>query len=100
MERLMYEIYQIRENHRNRFMDYEYAAEHGGVNLRDYERVYTGTISSVDTTETLERLYAVFNRPDLPAGYAGRSLSVSDIVVLEDAGAYFCGSIGWRKLAI
>lgn len=100
MERLIYEIYQIRETHRNRYMSYEYANAHGGVNLRDYERVYTGTISSVDTTETLERLYAVFNRPDLPAGYAGRSLSVSDIVVLEDAGAYFCDSIGWRKLAI
>lgn len=100
MERLSYEIYQLQGNHRNCFMCYKYAHAHGGINFRDYDRVYTGTISSVNPIETLEWLYTVFNCPDRPVGFAGRSLSVSDIVVLEGDGAYFCDSIGWKKLAL
>lgn len=48
----------------------------------------------------LERLFQIFNI-DHPADYKGRSLSVSDIVILDgDSGAqcYYCEPIGFARL--
>lgn len=48
-------------------------------------------------TGMLEAIYAIFNT-NHPKDYAGRSLSVSDLVTLDGIGTYFCDSFGFRRL--
>jgi len=63
-----------------------------------YDRVFEGEINGT----TPEDVYTKFNL-DHPAGYRGRSLSVSDVVEIVDGadvetGFYFCDSIGFKKV--
>lgn len=80
------------------FMRYDWAMAHGGINLDDYETVYSGIIAPHDQTdETLEEIYTLFNITP-PEDYTGRSMCVSDIVILDDVGTFYCDSFGFREL--
>lgn len=66
-------------------------------NKDDYKAVYEGTIEGKDDIKKLERLFEIFNLYH-PMGYKGRSMSTSDVIVLEfddDPVAYYCDSFGW-----
>ena len=85
-------------DHANRFMCYEWAHDHGGINLSDYHAVYSGVIEPQESiTGMLEALYTQFNVKH-PLDYTGRSMSVSDIVELDGKGFFFCDSIGFKRL--
>lgn len=90
-------IYQIRdiENTSYAFRSYGFAKMHG-LSMNDYEEVYQTTTSRKDVFDALEDIFAKFNlnRPD---DFKGRSLSVSDIVAIEDQ-LYYCDSWEWVKL--
>lgn len=75
----------------------------------DYKLVYEGElndeIASQDTDWILERLFSIFNI-SRPADFKGHSLSVNDIVVLDNndedgfslkSGAYICANLGWER---
>ena len=70
-------------------------------NLSNYEAVYTAPLPGYSTREgLLESLYIKFNS-DYPAGYKGRSMSVSDIVAVKEGGRvtfYYVDSIGFEEL--
>ena len=94
-------IYQITARdpeHDYRFMNLDFVKRHGmEVNCADYELVYTAPLTENDT---LEAIYERFNI-QRPADFTGHSLSVSDVVVLNDGGtvkAYYVDSIGFAKL--
>jgi hypothetical protein len=63
-----------------------------------YKSVYDASIelNTKDADDVLELLYTIFNtnRPD---DFHGHSMSVSDIVVLNN-NVYFCDSFGFIKL--
>ena len=89
-------IYQINKEHDTEnalFMGFDFAEKHGGVDPAVYKCVFDGSLDCSD----IEELYALCNA-EHPIGYYGHSLSVSDIVELDD-GCYFCDSIGFKKLA-
>lgn len=94
---MYYTIFQLPAENDNAFMNHRFAEDHGGVKIKDYESIYTGYIAGNDPAEILEKIYIKFNL-DHPADYRGRSLSVSDLVALEDTGTYFCDSFGWKKI--
>lgn len=83
-----------------RFMGYDWNIKHGGIDINQYDPVYSGNIEALSSAEaTLEAIYSLFNISSDPIpGYCGRSLSVSDLVRLEGVGTYFCDSCGWKKL--
>lgn len=96
-----YGIYQIVEGSPGReyeFMDLNFIERHGyQVKKEDYELIYSDKMLYGDT---LDSLYEKFNIAH-PADYTGHSLSVSDIVVLNENGnvkAYFVDSISFREL--
>ena len=71
----------------------------GEVDTAIYDKTYEGCVEADD----LEDVFRIFNI-DHPAGYTGRSLSVSDVVEVEEAehitpGFYFCDSIGFKKIS-
>ena len=96
-----YGIYQIIDSSPGReyeFMDLNFIERHGyQVKKEDYELIYSDEMRYGDT---LDSLYEKFNI-DHPADYTGHSLSVSDIMVLNENGkvkAYFVDSISFREL--
>ncbi len=96
-----YGIYQIIDSSPGReyeFMDLNFIERHGyQVRKEDYELIYS---DEMHYGNTLDSLYEKFNIAH-PADYTGHSLSVSDIVVLNENGkvkAYFVDSISFREL--
>ena len=95
---MMYSIYQLKESAKSKlFLSYDQTQKQGGVIFNEYETVYTGEIEGSDPAEILEKIYVIFNL-NHPKGFRGHSLSVSDLVALEDTGTYFCDRFGWKQI--
>lgn len=80
------------------FMDYDYAKKHN-FNLNDYKIVYEYEKKNniwLNDIMTLEETFTTFNcyHPD---DFKGHSLSVSDVVTLDDR-YYYVDSIGFTKI--
>ena len=97
-----YEIYQVKFSEDTRyicFMPYEFITKNGGKpDFANYDKVYEGNAAEFngELGERLEAIYQKFNL-DHPEDYKGRSLSVSDVVVLEDK-AYYVDDVGYKPL--
>lgn len=97
---VLYEIWQLKDTPENQalmFSDYAYASLFRLTENR-YEKVYEATTGP--DTDSLNKLYFKFNI-DHPADFKGHSMSVSDVVVLNDNGvktAWFCDRVGFREL--
>ena len=83
---MQYKIKQLKTRTDYRFMDWDWAQEHG-FNLDDYDVVYEGTLqgASLDSNKAIFRaldyLFEMFNM-DRPVDFKGHSLSTSDVVEL------------------
>ncbi len=89
-------VFQLKEASPLTFMNFEETSKRGGVKSKDYRQVYGGTVFA----ENLEDVFRICNT-ELPYGYHGHSLSVSDVVEIcdgKDKGFYFVDSIGFKKL--
>lgn len=96
-----YAIYQINEDTKGkgyRFMGMDYVLSHSmRIDASDYNYIYSDRLTEGDT---LDRLYERFNI-DHPEDYTGHSLSVSDVIVLQEEQrmkAYYVDSFGYREL--
>ena len=70
--------------------------ESSKVNSEIYDKVFEGAVE----VDTLEGVYQMFNC-DCPEDFQGHSLSVSDVVEIvngENAGFYFCDSVGFQPV--
>ena len=95
-----YEIWQLKDTPENKallFSDYAYASLFRLTESR-YDKVYE---APTDTeTDSLEKIYMKFNI-NHPSDFLGHSLSMSDVVVLNDHGqrtAWYCDTIGFRQI--
>lgn len=77
----------------------------GGIDLSLYFTADNGVVEAPDEITACERLFCAYNADRRPEGYAGRSMSVSDIVRLWDNSAeppkkstWFCDHIGFKRL--
>lgn len=98
-----FEIYQIRrvdETRDVRFEPYERLLKAGlKPDFKIYDKMYEADISMLSgksTGEKLESAFYVFNQ-ERPEDFKGHSLSVSDVVVLDDT-AYYVDSVGFKPL--
>lgn len=69
----------------------------GAPQLSDYQTVYDGEVE----TNELEALYTKFNS-NHPPGYAGHSLSLSDVLELYDekgSSFHYCDRFGFKEIA-
>ncbi len=103
-EMAKYSIYQLKsgaEYYDYHFSNSDYMEKRGYVpNYADYDMVYTGDLSDIQGNNKLEAIYEKFNIAH-PEDFTGHSLSVSDIVVIEENGeqtAHFVDSIGFTKM--
>lgn len=98
-----FEIYQIRrvdETRDVRFEPYERLLKAGlKPDFKTYDKMYEADVSMLSgksTGEKLESAFYVFNMERLE-DFKGHSLSVSDVVVLDDT-AYYVDSVGFKPL--
>lgn len=100
-----YKIYQLKDNEYNRQFEFEgsdWLDEHQ-INpvISDYDEVYSGNLADIDFKQhKLDGIYQKFN-VDHPADFRGHSLSVSDVIVLNQKGketAYYVDSFGFKEL--
>lgn len=93
-----YEIYQLSIEAEMKFFGLERMERFGfSIKPEEYNKVYTGHL---EPGMGLEDIYMKFNI-DHPEDFRGHSLSVSDVVVLnegEKKRAYFCDSIGFKEI--
>lgn len=78
----IYQINMKRDTNNVAFMNYESLPKFQGSSEIDsslYDKVFEGEVNCF----TLEKLYEMFNL-EHPAGYKGRSMSVSDVVEIID----------------
>ena len=92
-------VFQVNESldkEKLKFMGYDTAMKHGGVDPAIYRQVYGGVVNCSDVEST----FALCNT-NCPPGYFGHSMSVSDVVEVcggAQKGFYFCDSIGFKKI--
>lgn len=100
-----FEIYQIKggeSTHDIRFEPYDRLIQHGGkVDFNSYDKAYEGSNSILPSNNgeidsKLEAVYMKFNL-DHPENFKGHSLSVSDVVIMDDK-AYYVDSVGFKPL--
>jgi hypothetical protein len=64
-----------------------------GFSKNCYKKVYEGEIESLSILTALDDLFRQFNL-NHPEDFHGHSMSVSDVVVLDDR-MYYCDNYGW-----
>jgi hypothetical protein len=96
-----YKIYQVKSEliREFGFMDLSFIVKkYGKVDKNNYDLVYEEkAVSDFSDLQLLEKLFTQFN-VNHPENYKVRSLSVSDIVILDNSKVYYCDSIGWEIL--
>lgn len=105
MRKFDYDLYQVRRGEEHVDLLFTRMSMIQKLNLKieqsHYDKVYSGTVDSAGTPgEALESLFMKFNL-EFPADCRGRSMSVSDVVVLHENGvdtAYFFDSIGFAEV--
>ena len=92
-----YKIYQLKnspENHAIRFEEYALAEKYGEpAKPENYDLVYSGSLDEFEDENKLEAIYTKFNL-NRPEDFKGHSLSVSDIIVMNDE-AHYVDSFGF-----
>ena len=101
-EPITFKLYQLKEDeeyHGIRFESLDRNRLHGNqLNEEDYTLMYEGDLSTYSgktVEENLEVLFEEFNI-NKSADFMGHSMSVSDVVVVND-NAYYCDSVGFRE---
>lgn len=96
---------EIQENAEVRFLNFKFAQQYGGVNPDAYYTVDSGTVKASTPELAAEEVFRRYNADELPVGYTGRSMSVSDIVDLFDCDtepptktSWFCDSVGFIQI--
>ena len=97
----IYQINQDRDTQRLKFMGLDAVRKvlrSAEPDCAAYDKVYSGNVKCGN----LEDVFVLFNSGS-PDGFQGHSLSVSDVVEVEDAasmtpGFYFCDSIGFKEV--
>ena len=93
-----YSILQLKDVYNPKvFMWLDYVNEKlGGVDINEYIKTYEGTIEGDNNISMLEELFEIFNIRH-PEDFHGHSLSVSDIVILDDI-IWYCDSTSWQEI--
>ena len=97
----IYQINQDRDTQRLKFMGLDAVRkvlQSAEPDCAAYDKVYSGNVKC----RNLEDVFLLF-QSGRPEGFQGHSLSVSDVVEVEDAasitpGFYFCDSVGFKEI--
>lgn len=93
-----YAIYQINtERDHDRKMFRHLGRDEYEVDSTIYDKVYEGFDMNGSNYDTLEGLFEKFNT-NRPEDFRGHSMSVSDVVVINNKYPYYCDTVGWKEV--
>ncbi len=95
-------VYQMKDGEKYHGLRFrELPDDVNGLDLRDYDLVWDGLTAYPESNDIqiLNNLFHKLNVGEKPISYHGHSLSVSDLVALEDR-LYCCQSIGWKPVTV
>lgn len=95
MNKYTYYIYQT-ETRDYAFMPFEFAMRHN-FSSYDYTLVYGDFIEEDNENAALDELWNIFNKDDRPNRLGMRSLSMSDVVVINGK-PFYCDRFGWSEI--
>lgn len=93
-----YEIYQIKDTRNTEYCFRSYTEASKKINRSDYARMYAGMLAP---NITLDHLYAKHNMDSRPFGDRMRSLSMSDVIVINRDGkpaAYYVDTADFKEV--
>ncbi len=91
----LYQLAPEKDKYNLMFMNYEFTKAHQGIHPETYELVFDGELD----VKFIDSIFQIFN-VNLPEGYRGRSMSVSDIIWAEGLGTFFCDCVGYKQLKV
>lgn len=89
-------VFQMNDDYERNFRSFEENQKLGGIKAENYHQVYGGTVFA----KNIDDVFRLCNI-ELPPGYLGHSMSVSDVVEVcegKNKGFYYADPIGWQKL--
>lgn len=90
---MKYTIYQPKQS------NFTVDSDKKNYSKESYNNVYEGEIlEDLTNIDLLEKIFCIFNIRR-PKDFEGHSLSVGDIVVLDEQ-AYICDIFGWNKIIL
>jgi hypothetical protein len=97
---MKYKIFQMAIKSDLKFMEISEEIDSISMPEHGYKKVYEGDINIKYNSEQeiLDSLFELFNIKH-PNDFKGHSLSVSDLIILEDR-AYYCQPMGWKEIKI
>ncbi len=100
MNKFNYVIYQVTATNDFAFMRWSWCKGHNW-SFGSYRSVWNGTEEAKDDYDLLNYLFEMFN-VNHPKGYRGHSMSVSDVIRIDDENNntkyYYCDSFGWADI--
>ena len=69
------------------------------LDMKNFTKIYEGEVEAEDAASAKSRLFTIFNC-EHPIDYRGRSLSVGDIVSLNNKDFFYCQPVGWKKIKV
>lgn len=103
---MIYKIYQLdysKESVKNSHKMFEGWCDlikfNDGFNFKDYKQVYEGETNLDEKFDNITILDNLFNKFNLnhPEDFRGHSLSVSDVITLDEK-MYYCDNLGWKEI--
>ena len=103
----IYQVMSEEDKNHIKFRDFKHATTYGDIDPSIYKCVFRGAIAGEDLEDVYEA-FNLFNR-DYIGTYQGHSLSISDVIELEEdvvstrgattqKGCYFCDSVGFKNI--
>lgn len=102
MKLTIYQIDGSRDVDHAKFRDSKFLmAKYGEIRVDP--GIYVSVFSGELPCKTLEAVFVTCNRDIRPIGFRGHSVSVSDVVAVEESdtvapGFYFCDAFGFKKI--
>lgn len=98
MSKMKYRLYQMDTNAPLKFRDWDKETNTISLTEYQYKYVWHGVIECKSIVDALGKLWEMFNI-NHPLKYKGHSMSVSDLLVIEDVGYYVIG-VGFKEMKI
>jgi hypothetical protein len=98
MKKSKYSVYQLKKTDDGmKLLHLTFEQAKSRINAKNYEKVWSDEIEYNDNEEPWRKVAASLGK-DLPIGFYGHMISVSDVITIDDEAAYYVDATGYQKL--
>ena len=99
MKKSKYSVYQLNKtDDGKKLLHLTFDQAKNRLNAKNYEKVWGDIVEYDAEKEEPWRKVAAALGKDLPTGFYGHMIAVSDVIVIDDEAAYYVDATGYQKL--